>query len=94
MEDGSRGVRDVRWGIASVEDGLPDAATKRAGKLRAKSTECDSNGLTKLEPDKCPTDIRTTSSQHCSRGSTGEPAPHPLTAFQTQTLKAVASAKA
>ncbi|MBU1376143.1 MAG: SOS response-associated peptidase family protein [Alphaproteobacteria bacterium] len=63
-EDGSREMRDVRWGMPSSKKALLDAATKRADKLRAKGTEFDFNELLKMEPDKGTTNIRNTASRH------------------------------
>ncbi|HVY34948.1 MAG TPA: SOS response-associated peptidase [Caulobacteraceae bacterium] len=63
-EDGSREMRDVRWGMPSSKRALLDAATKRADKLRAKGQEVDFNHLLRMEPDKGTTNVRNTSSSH------------------------------
>jgi len=63
-EDGTREMRDVRWGMPSSKKALLDATTKRADKLRAKGQEVDFTALLRLEPDKGTTNIRNTASGH------------------------------
>lgn len=63
-EDGSREMRDIRWGMPSSKRALLDAATKRADKLRAKGQEVDFNYLLRMEPDKGTTNVRNTASNH------------------------------
>jgi putative SOS response-associated peptidase YedK len=63
-EDGTREMRDVRWGMPSSKKALLDAATKRADKLRAKGGEVDFAELLRMEPDKGTTNIRNTASGH------------------------------
>jgi putative SOS response-associated peptidase YedK len=63
-EDGTREMRDVRWGMPSSKRALLDAATKRADKLRARGGEVDFTELLRLEPDKGATNIRNTASGH------------------------------
>jgi putative SOS response-associated peptidase YedK len=63
-EDGTREMRDVRWGMPSSKKALLDAATKRADKLRAKGGEVDFTELLRMEPDKGTTNIRNTASSH------------------------------
>lgn len=63
-EDGSREMRDMRWGMPSSKKALLEAATKRADKLRAKGTEFDFAELLKMEPDKGTTNVRNTASRH------------------------------
>lgn len=63
-EDGTRELRDVRWGMPSSKKALLDAATKRADKLRAKGGEVDFAALLRLEPDRGTTNIRNTASSH------------------------------
>jgi putative SOS response-associated peptidase YedK len=62
--NGSREMRDMRWGMPSSKRALLDAATKRADKLRAKGTEFDFAELLRLEPDKGTTNVRNTASRH------------------------------
>lgn len=62
--DGTREMRDLRWGMPSSKKALLDAATKRADKLRAKGQEVDFTELLKMEPDKGTTNIRNTASSH------------------------------
>jgi len=66
-EDGTRVMRDVRWGLPSSSQALFMAAKKRADKLRAKGTEFDFNKLLKMEPDKGTTNVRNTDSKHWQR---------------------------
>jgi putative SOS response-associated peptidase YedK len=64
------GVRELclmRWGMPSSQKALLDAATKRAGKLRAKGTNPDFKELLRMEPDSGVTNIRNTSSKHWKR---------------------------
>lgn len=63
-EDGTREMRDMRWGMPSSKKALLDAATKRADKLRAKGQTVDFNELLRMEPDKGTTNIRNTASRH------------------------------
>ena len=62
--DGSRELRDMRWGMPSPKKVLIDAAGKRADKLRAKGGEVDFPELLRLEPDKGVTNIRNAASSH------------------------------
>jgi len=62
-----RELARVRWGLPSSEKALLDAATKRAGKLRAKGKDVDFNQLLKMEPDGGTTNVRNTSSRHWKR---------------------------
>jgi putative SOS response-associated peptidase YedK len=57
-EDGQRVMRDAGWGPPSSKQGLLEAATLRADKLRANGTEFDFAELLKMEPDKGATNIR------------------------------------
>jgi putative SOS response-associated peptidase YedK len=66
-EDGTRVMRDVRWGLPSSSQALFMAAKKRADKLRAKGSEFDFNELLKMEPDKGTTNVRNTDSKHWQR---------------------------
>jgi putative SOS response-associated peptidase YedK len=63
-EDGSRELRDLRWGMPSSKKALLDAAGKRADKLRAKGGEVDFAQLLRMEPDRGATNIRNTASSH------------------------------
>ena len=63
-QDGTRELRDVRWGMPSPKNVLLEAAGKRADKLRAKGGEVDFTSLLRLEPDKGVTNIRNTASSH------------------------------
>src|SRR3990167_5561651 len=63
-DDGSRVMRDMRWGLPSSKKALFDAATRRADKLRAKGGTVDFDELLRLEPDKGTTNIRNTASRH------------------------------
>jgi putative SOS response-associated peptidase YedK len=65
-EDGSREMRDARWGMPSPRKVLLDAATRRADKLRAKGKTVDFAELLRLEPDKGATNVRNTTSSHWS----------------------------
>jgi putative SOS response-associated peptidase YedK len=51
-EDGSREMRNMRWGMPTSKQALFKAATERADKLRAKGTAFDFADLLKMEPDK------------------------------------------
>ena len=66
-EDGHREMRDARWGLPSSKKALFDAATKRAGKLRAKGKEVDFDLMLRMEPDGGTTNVRNTVSKHWSR---------------------------
>ncbi|MGH1558245.1 hypothetical protein ACRAWD_11435 [Caulobacter segnis] len=66
-EDGQRVMRDARWGMPSSKQGLFEAATLRADKLRAKGTEFDFDELLRMEPDKGTTNIR-----HATSKTTGK----------------------
>jgi putative SOS response-associated peptidase YedK len=59
-EDGSREMRNLRWGMPTSKQALYKAATERADKLRAKGTEFDFDELLKMEPDKGTTNVRNT----------------------------------
>jgi len=48
-EDGSREMRNMRWGMPTSKQALFKAATERADKLRAKGTEFDFAELLKIE---------------------------------------------
>ncbi len=63
-DDGTRAMRDLRWGMPSSRKALLDAATRRADKLRAKGGAVDFDELLRLEPDKGTTNIRNTASRH------------------------------
>ena len=60
LEDGSREMRDMRWGMPTSKQALFKAATQRGNKLQAKGTEFDFAELLKLEPDKGTTNVRNT----------------------------------
>lgn len=62
--DGERELVLARWGLPSSKKALLDAATKRAGKLRAKGKEVDFGALLAMEPDGGTTNVRNTSSSH------------------------------
>ncbi|QUD86969.1 SOS response-associated peptidase family protein [Phenylobacterium montanum] len=59
-EDGSREMRDLRWGMPSSKQALFKAASDRADKLRVKGKEVDFTELLKMEPDKGSTNVRNT----------------------------------
>ena len=64
------GIRELcmmRWGMPSSQKAQLDAASRRAGKLRAKGKPVDFNALLRLEPDGGITNIRNTSSPHWTR---------------------------
>jgi putative SOS response-associated peptidase YedK len=63
-EDGTREMRDVRWGMPSSKKAFLDAATKRADKLRASGKEVAFAEVLRLEPDKGTTNVRNTTSSH------------------------------
>ena len=63
-EDGGREMRDLRWGMPSPKKALFDAASKRAGRLRARGQSVDFPALLRMEPDKGVTNIRNTASPH------------------------------
>ncbi len=67
QENGARIVRDMRWGLPTSKKALLDAATKRAGKLRAKGKEVDFDLLLQMEPDGGTTNVRNTASKHWAR---------------------------
>ncbi len=54
----------ARWGMPSSRKALFDAASKRAGKLRAKGKDVDFDRLLELEPDAGTTNVRNTTSAH------------------------------
>ncbi len=58
--DGSREMRDLRWGMPTSKRALLDAANKRADSLRKKGTEFDFDELLRMEPDKGVTNVRNT----------------------------------
>ena len=58
--DGSREMRNMRWGMPSSKQALFKAASERANKLRAKGKEADFAELLKMEPDKGTTNVRNT----------------------------------
>jgi putative SOS response-associated peptidase YedK len=62
--DGSREMRDMRWGMPSPQNVIYEAASKRADKLRAKGGAVDFTELLRVEPDKGVTNIRNTASKH------------------------------
>jgi len=62
--DGTREMRDMRWGMPPPQNVIYEAASKRADKLRAKGGAVDFNELLRLEPDKGVTNIRNTASKH------------------------------
>jgi putative SOS response-associated peptidase YedK len=63
-EDGSRVMRDVRWGMPSSKKAILDAATKRAAKARAKGGVVDFAHMLRMEPDGGTTNVRNTASSH------------------------------
>ena len=70
-EDGSREMRNMRWGMPTSRQALFKAATERADKLRAKGTEFDFAELLKMEPDKGTTNVRNTSTPPVRSTPTG-----------------------
>jgi putative SOS response-associated peptidase YedK len=58
----------ARWGMASSQRALMDAAKKRAQKLEAKGQAVDFKQLLRLEPDAGTTNIRNVNSAHWKRG--------------------------
>lgn len=62
--DGGMLLTTARWGMPSSRKALLDAATKRAGKLRAKGKDVDFDELLRMEPDGGTTNIRRTESRH------------------------------
>jgi putative SOS response-associated peptidase YedK len=66
--DGVRELAMVRWGMPSSKRATFEAAKKRAGKLEAKGKSVDFDELLRMEPDGGTTNVRNTSSAHCSRG--------------------------
>ena len=62
--DGVRELAPARWGMPSSKKAILDAATTRAGKLRARGKEVDFAELLKMEPDKGTTNVRRTESRH------------------------------
>jgi putative SOS response-associated peptidase YedK len=65
--DGVRELAMLRWGMPSSQKAQLDAASKRAGKLRAKGKTVDFDELLKMEPDGGVTNIRNTTSKHWKR---------------------------
>ena len=65
--DGSREMRNLRWGMPTSKQALFKAATERADKLKAKGTEFDFAELLKMEPDKGTTNVRNTTSEKTGR---------------------------
>lgn len=61
---GERELAMPRWGMPSSKKALFDAASRRAGKLRAKGKEVDFDELLRMEPDSGVTNIRRTESRH------------------------------
>jgi len=61
--DGSREMRNMRWGMPTSKQALFKAATERADKLRTRGTEFDFAELLKMEPDKGTTNVRNTTSE-------------------------------
>src|ERR1700684_3369969 len=59
-DDGTREMRNLRWGMPTSKQALFKAATERADKLRAKGKEVDFTELLKMEPDKGTTNVRNT----------------------------------
>jgi putative SOS response-associated peptidase YedK len=64
IADGSREMRNLRWGMPSSKKAIFEAASKRADKLRAKGKEVDFAELLRMEPDKGTTNVRNTASPH------------------------------
>jgi hypothetical protein len=62
--DGVRELAMLRWGMPSSQKAQLDAASKRAGKLRAKGKTVDFDELLKMEPDSGATNIRNTTGKH------------------------------
>jgi putative SOS response-associated peptidase YedK len=65
--DGSRQMRDMRWGMPSSKKALLDATSKRANGLRAKGQVVDDAAfkeMLRVEPDKGTTNIRNVASPH------------------------------
>jgi putative SOS response-associated peptidase YedK len=65
--DGVRELAMLRWGMPSSQKAQLDAATKRAGKLRAKGKTVDFEALLRMEPDSGTPNIRNTTSKHWRR---------------------------
>jgi putative SOS response-associated peptidase YedK len=65
--DGVRELAMLRWGMPSSQKAQLDAATRRAGKLRAKGQSVDFDALLRMEPDSGTTNIRNTTSKHWHR---------------------------
>jgi putative SOS response-associated peptidase YedK len=65
--DDVRELAMLRWGMPSSQKAQLDAATKRAGKLRAKGLAVDFDALLRMEPDSGTTNIRSTTSKHWKR---------------------------
>lgn len=65
--DGSREMRDMRWGMPTSKQVVFKAASERANKLRAKGTEFDFAELLRMEPDKGVTNVRNTTSEKTGR---------------------------
>ena len=68
--DGSREMRNMRWGMPTSKQALFNAATERADKLRARGTEFDFAELLKMEPDKGTTNVRNTTSEKTGKINT------------------------
>jgi hypothetical protein len=79
-EDGSREMRNMRWGMPTSKQALFKAATERADKLRAKGTEFDFAELLKLEPDKGTTNVRNTTNTQGKTNAHWGPGSDPPTA--------------
>ena len=60
LDDGTREMRDMRWGMPTSKKALLEAATKRADALTKKGTEFDFAELLKMEPTKGVTNVRNT----------------------------------
>lgn len=67
LSDGSREMRNMRWGMPTSRQVIFKSASERADKLRAKGTEFDFNELLRLEPDKGTTNVRNTTSEKTGR---------------------------
>jgi putative SOS response-associated peptidase YedK len=65
--DGVRELAMLRWGMPSSQKAQLDAASKRAGKLRAKGLDVNFDELLRMEPDSGVTNIRNTESKHWKR---------------------------
>lgn len=65
--DGIRELAMMRWGLPSSARALFEAASARAGKLRARGRDVDFDALLRLEADGGTTNVRTTTSLHWRR---------------------------